>query len=60
MFLSQLKAQEIDKISTLELLQAIGQLKFRGTSVLLRNQPTIKTSLKQLPYEQHKDELLKR
>ena len=44
----------------LDFLQAIGQLKFRGTSVLLRNQPSLKKFLRKLSYQRHKHELQNR
>lgn len=60
LFVRSLKAEGMDKITTLEFLQAIGQLKFRGTSVLLRSQPSVKRILRTLPYDQHKDKLQNR
>jgi len=51
-FLS-LKKDSAEKISTFEFLHAIGQLRFRGTSVLLRNRPSLKPLLGKLPYQSH-------
>eukprot|EP00795_Rhopilema_esculentum_P015161 gene15161-6353_t len=55
-----LKTGDNDRISTLEFLQAIGQMKFRGTSVLFRNQPSIKHKLKKVPISKHRNSLINR
>eukprot|EP00794_Sanderia_malayensis_P014108 gene14108-15582_t len=52
-----LKTEESDRVSTLEFLQAIGQLRFRGTSVLLRNTPSIKKILREQSFQKHKENL---
>ena len=55
-----LKKESAERISTFEFLHAIGQLRFRGTSVLLRNRPSLKPFLGKLPYQSHMHALRER